>query len=318
MVALAEVRVLEVHPVMAARATATQSRASGRRRFEPGTLPIAVKHLSRSDVHSLGIPFPGRARFTLAGWSAPAGRDHTYPMDPFAPLRRFGHRVAPQAEERAQAAVGRAVELVASAVDVNAVADRVDLNAVLDHIDVDAVLDRVDLNAVLSRLDVGALLDRIDLNRLLARVDVNRLAASVDVVALVQRVDVNEVAQQVDVNEMAQQVDVDGVIRKVDLDAVVNRVDLNDVVQRIDIEALVEHTDIGAIIARSSSGVASDVLDVVRGKTVGVDEFIARWVARLRRRPYTGPPGPVGAPHAGGRQPDEPPRPDERKATAES
>jgi len=310
--------VLEVHPVMAARATATQSRASGRRRFEPGTLPIAVKHLSRSDVHSLGIPFPGRARFTLAGWSAPAGRDHTYPMDPFAPLRRFGHRVAPQAEERAQAAVGRAVELVASAVDVNAVADRVDLNAVLDHIDVDAVLDRVDLNAVLSRLDVGALLDRIDLNRLLARVDVNRLAASVDVEALVQRVDVNEVAQQVDVNEMAQQVDVDGVIRKVDLDAVVNRVDLNDVVQRIDIEALVEHTDIGAIIARSSSGVASDVLDVVRGKTVGVDEFIARWVARLRRRPYTGPPGPVGAPHAGGRQPDEPPRPDERKATAES
>ena len=72
--------------------------------------------------------------------------------------------------------------------------------------------------------------------------------------------------------------------------------DLNDIVQRIDIDALVEQTDLGAIIAASSSGVAGDVLDVVRSQTVGLDEFIARWIARLRRRPYTGPPGPPDRP----------------------
>jgi len=33
-------------------------------------------------------------------------------------------------------------------------------------------------------------------------------------------------------------------------------------------------------------------LGMVRSQTVGLDEFIARWIARLRRRPYTGPPGP--------------------------
>ncbi len=33
-------------------------------------------------------------------------------------------------------------------------------------------------------------------------------------------------------------------------------------------------------------------LDMVRSQTVGLDEFIARWIGRLRRRPYTGPPGP--------------------------
>ena len=126
----------------------------------------------------------------------------------------------PRSETWAQAAAERAIELVVSALDVN------------------ALLDEVDLNALLDQVDINRLLDRIDLNRLLRRVD------------------------------------------------------LNDVVEHIDVEALVEHTDLGAIIAASSSGAASDVLDVVSGQTVGLDEFIARWIGRLRRRPYTGPPGP--------------------------
>jgi len=86
------------------------------------------------------------------------------------------------------------------------------------------------------------------------------------------------------------------VIGKVDLDAVIDRVDMNAVVQRIDLEALVEQTDLGSIIAKSSGGMASDLVDAVRSRTVGVDESIARWVARLRRRPYPGPPGPPGPP----------------------
>jgi hypothetical protein len=123
-------------------------------------------------------------------------------------------------EALAQSVTDRAVDLVVSAVDVNALLDRVDVNALLDHVDINRVMDRVDLN------------------RLLARVD------------------------------------------------------LNDVVQRIDFDALVEHTDLGAIIAASSSGAASDALDVVRSEAVGLDESIARWIGRLRRRPYSGPPGP--------------------------
>ena len=86
--------------------------------------------------------------------------------------------------------------------------------------------------------------------------------------------------------------DVNALLDEVDLNAVLDRVDVNGIVERLDVEALVEQTDLGAVIARSSSGVASDVLDVVRSQTVGLDEFIARWIGRLRRRPYTGPPGP--------------------------
>jgi len=72
--------------------------------------------------------------------------------------------------------------------------------------------------------------------------------------------------------------------------------DLDDLLRHIDVDALIQQTDLGAIIAASSSGAAGEALDVVRSQAVGLDEFIARWIARLRRRPYHGPPGPPGPP----------------------
>ncbi len=213
-------------------------------------------------------------------------------MDPLAPLRTVGGRFAPSAEALAQAIAERVIGLVVGALDLNALLAEVDLNAVLEQVDLGQVLDRVDVNqmldqvdldSLLARVDIQEILNQVDVNSLLDRVDVNRLLSTVDVTALIGRVDVGQILQQVDVNE---------VIGKVDLDAVIDRVDMNAVVQRVDLEALVEQTDLGSIIAKSSVGVASDLVDAVRSRTVGVDESIARWIARLRRRPYTGPPGP--------------------------
>ncbi|MGO9078410.1 MAG: hypothetical protein ACLQDY_05145 [Streptosporangiaceae bacterium] len=120
-----------------------------------------------------------------------------------------------------------------------------------------------------------------------------RLGPSVEALAqVVAERAVELVVSALDVNELLEGVDLNAVLERVDLNAVLDRVDLNGIVERIDIDALVEQTDLGAIIASSTSGVASDALDVVRSQTVGLDEFIARWIGRLRRRPYTGPPGP--------------------------
>ena len=106
------------------------------------------------------------------------------------------------------------------------------------------------------------------------------------------------VVSALDVNALLDDVDVNAVLDRIDLNHLLQQVDLNAVIGRIDIDALAEQTDLGAIIARSSSGVASEALDAVRSHTVELDEFIARWVGRLRRRPYTGPPGPPGGPRA--------------------
>jgi hypothetical protein len=111
--------------------------------------------------------------------------------------------------------------------------------------------------------------------------------------AVAERV-VELVVSALDVNELLDQVDLNAVLDQVDLDRLLGRMDLNDIVKRIDVEALVKQTDLGAVIAASSSGVVGDVVDVARSQTVGLDEFIARWIGRLRRRPYTGPPGPPG------------------------
>ena len=100
------------------------------------------------------------------------------------------------------------------------------------------------------------------------------------------------VVSALDVNALLDQVDLNAVLDQVDIDRLLERMDLNDIVKRIDVAALVEQTDLGAVIAASSSGAAGEVLDVVRSQTVGLDEFIARWIGRLRRRPYSGPPGP--------------------------
>jgi len=109
---------------------------------------------------------------------------------------------------------------------------------------------------------------------------------------VVDALDVNALLDQVDINSVLDRVDIERVLDQIDLNRLVDRMDLNSVVERIDFDALIEQTDLGAVIARSSSGVASDALDVVRSQAVGLDEFIARWVGRLRRRSYTGPPGP--------------------------
>jgi hypothetical protein len=104
---------------------------------------------------------------------------------------------------------------------------------------------------------------------------------------VISALDVNALLDLVDLNAVLDQVDIDRVLDRIDLDRLLERVDLNELVKRLDIDALVEQADLGSVVA-------GDVLDVVRTHAVGLDEFIARWIGRLRRRPYSGPSGPSG------------------------
>jgi len=127
---------------------------------------------------------------------------------------------------------------------------------------VDLVVSALDINEILAHVDLNALLSRIDLDALLGRMDIDALLSKVDVNALMSRVDVNALLDHVDVNEL---------------------------IGRVDIEALVQNTDLGAVIASSTGGVASEGLEVVRSRTVGLDQLVDRWVKRLLRRKETGP-----------------------------
>ncbi|HEY1988670.1 MAG TPA: hypothetical protein VGG43_04345 [Acidimicrobiales bacterium] len=127
-------------------------------------------------------------------------------------------------------------------------------------------------------------IDSIDLNAIVERVDVDRLVSRVNADALVDRVDVEKIVERVDVEK---------IVERVDVNALVERVDVRRIVDQLDIESLVAQTELGSIIAQSTSGVAAEVLDVIRAQGVGLDDFFARWTNRiLRRAPDSLPVGP--------------------------
>jgi hypothetical protein len=122
---------------------------------------------------------------------------------------------------------------------------------------------------------------------------------AIDIDALLERIDVDALVSRVDVDGVVSRVDVEKLIERVDVEKIIERVDVEKIIQRVDIDALMEQTELGTIIARSTTGVASEVLDVIRAQGVGLDDFFARWVNRiLRRKPEglpLGPPSLVGA-----------------------
>jgi hypothetical protein len=130
-----------------------------------------------------------------------------------------------------------------------------------------------------------------------------RLAEPVEVLAqnvarhvielVVEALDLNALLDQIDVNRLIERIDVDSIIARVDMQAVLSRVDVNELASQVDIDALLQRTDIEAVLSRSSTTIASEGIDLVRSQAVGLDDFLARWVYRIRRRRYAGPPAPL-------------------------
>ena len=104
---------------------------------------------------------------------------------------------------------------------------------------------------------------------------------AIDIDALLDKVDVEKIIERVDVEKIIDRVDVQKIIDRVDVQGIIDRVDVNAIVDEIDIDSLVEHTELGSIIARSTTGVLTEVLDVIRAQGVGLDDFILRWGNRL-------------------------------------
>ena len=123
---------------------------------------------------------------------------------------------------------------------------------------------------------------------------------AIDIDALLDRIDVNALIDRVDIEKLIERVDVEKVVERVDVEKVVERINIDKIIKRVDIDSLMETTELGTIIARSTTGVASEVLDVIRAQGVGLDDFFARWANRILRRPPAelplGPPTLVGVP----------------------
>jgi len=90
-------------------------------------------------------------------------------LDPLDRLRSAGRRMTDPLETLAQRVAEHVLDLVVSALDVNALLTRVDVNALLDRVDVDALLSRIDVNDLVARLDMDTLVEQTDLGAVIAR-----------------------------------------------------------------------------------------------------------------------------------------------------
>jgi hypothetical protein len=127
--------------------------------------------------------------------------------------------------------------------------------------------------------------DRIEsMAQAIAERVVNLVMEAIDLDAVLDSVDIDRIIQRVDVDGLIDRVDVEKIIDRVDVEKIVERVDVNAVVARVDMDRIMEQTELGSIIARSTTGVASELLDVVRAQGVGLDDFFAKWTNRILRR----------------------------------
>ena len=119
---------------------------------------------------------------------------------------------------------------------------------------------------------------------------------AIDIDAILEKVDIEKIVERVDVDAIVDQVDIEKIVERVDIQKIIERIDINAIVEEIDIDALVEHTELGSIIARSTTGVLTEILDVIRAQGVGLDDFILRWGNRLIGRRKSVANWPVGPP----------------------
>jgi hypothetical protein len=154
-----------------------------------------------------------------------------------------------------------------------------------DHGDVTERGDPVSPNPITARME--------QLAQSIAERVVTLVIDAIDIDALIDRVDVEKIIERVDVDKVVARVDVDKVVARVDVEKIIERVDVNAIVNKLDIDSLVEQTELGSIIARSTTGVLTEILDVIRSQGVGLDDFFLRWSNRpIGRKVVNLPPGP--------------------------
>jgi len=119
---------------------------------------------------------------------------------------------------------------------------------------------------------------------------------AIDIDSILDKVDVEKIIERVDVEKIIERVDVQQIIDRVDVQQIIERVDINAIVNKIDVDSLVEQTELGSIIARSTTGILTEVLDVIRAQGVGLDDFVLRWGNRLVGRGKKAASWPKGPP----------------------
>lgn len=105
------------------------------------------------------------------------------------------------------------------------------------------------------------------------------------VVALVvDSLDVDGIVKRIDVNDIVERMDVDALVKRIDVADIARRIDVNDIAQRIDVDQLVDNTELASIISRSTTGLFTEFLNLLRNQVIRIDDAVERVAVTITRR----------------------------------
>ena len=106
---------------------------------------------------------------------------------------------------------------------------------------------------------------------------------SMDMNAIVNAIDWNEILDKVDINEVIfDKIDVNRLLDRVDVNRHLDRVDFNQHLGKVDWNAIVDRSNIEEIFSRSTTGVLSGLLSLLRTRLAWFDQ----WGQRIGRCYY--------------------------------
>jgi uncharacterized RDD family membrane protein YckC len=115
------------------------------------------------------------------------------------------------------------------------------------------------------------------------RSPVDRVLGSI-VNPVVDAVEPDGLLERIDINALLERIDVNGLLDRIDVDALLDRIDVDKLLDRIDVDELVRRAGIEELVARSSRGILTQLVDLVRRQLVGLDVVLQRIVSRVLRR----------------------------------
>ncbi|MCX6513189.1 MAG: hypothetical protein NT160_09125 [Actinobacteria bacterium] len=94
------------------------------------------------------------------------------------------------------------------------------------------------------------------------------------------------IVDSLDVDAIVKRIDVDDIVRRIDVDAIVQRIDVDAIAQRIDVDAIVENTELSSIISRSTTGVLTEFLNLLRSQIIRIDDSFESLLAAVTGREH--------------------------------
>ena len=118
---------------------------------------------------------------------------------------------------------------------------------------------------------------------LIESMDINAIVNEINWNDVIQQIDFNKIieSEQIDLNLLLDNIDVNRVLDRVDVNRHLSRVNYDQHLDNVDLNALIAKSNLEEIIARSTSGVFSGIINLLRTRMAWIDQWGQRLIGKF-------------------------------------